>query len=262
MPLALASSHFAAEILSESVTAERKEQQRRQRLSCFPNSMQDRDYAATENEMEEMQIGHDPSPPAGQNVTTQHQSENSKDTSALTEEEESKPQPNVPLLFITKEAKEDEEASASIPPEHVRSSLNENLNGTTVTIHTATVTRKAAKRTLPWDLAAGELDLVSSPPKKKPRLEDPFSASTDDAATKISLHETTSVSLPADDADDHGDADADPVRDARSKVRNWRLEEDAKLNSAVTNTRKKKHGKEYRTDWLAKSVSYQMARCL
>jgi hypothetical protein len=31
----------------------------------------------------------------------------------------------------------------------------------------------------------------------------------------------------------------------------WRLDEDALLTSAFTNTRKKKHGKEHRIDWIA-----------
>jgi hypothetical protein len=37
----------------------------------------------------------------------------------------------------------------------------------------------------------------------------------------------------------------------RAPLRRWTPEEDAKLTSAVKTTVKKKHGKEYRTDWVA-----------
>jgi hypothetical protein len=100
---------------------------------------------------------------------------------------------------------------------------------------------KAAKRSLPWDLAAGELHLVSRRQEsediratKKPRLEEPFSASTDEAATKLSSHDTT-VSLLTADSDR---VDADPEKGSRA-TGHWTPEEDAKLNSAVTNTCKK-----------------------
>jgi hypothetical protein len=45
-------------------------------------------------------------------------------------------------------------------------------------------------------------------------------------------------------------ADADPVEGNRA-VGYWTPEEDAKLTSAVTNTYKKKFGKEYKTNWVA-----------
>jgi hypothetical protein len=115
------------------------------------------------------------------------------------------------------------------------------------------VHRKAAKRTLPWDLVAGELHLMSPPQlediraaRKKPRLEEPFSASTNEAAAELSSHDTA-VSLPAADSDDAG---ADPVKGNRT-TGSWTPEVDAKLNSAVTNNRINKSGKEYRTDWAA-----------
>jgi hypothetical protein len=131
-----------------------------------------------------------------------------------------------------------EEAEASIPTENVREegSDDPDLNVTVV------VRRKAAKRTSPWDLAAGELTLVSSPPQaedipaaKKPRLEEPqleepFSASTDEASTKISAHDTTAISLPVNA--DHVDVDAHPVKGNRA-TRYWRPEEDEKLKDAV-----------------------------
>jgi myb proto-oncogene protein len=61
------------------------------------------------------------------------------------------------------------------------------------------------------------------------------------------------MNLLADDAN----ANADPLTDTRPNAgatqafRRWTLEEDAKLTRAVTNTSKKKWGKEYKTDWAA-----------
>jgi hypothetical protein len=62
--------------------------------------------------------------------------------------------------------------------------------------------------------------------RKKPRHEEPFSASTYKAATKLSPHDTA-VSLPAAAAD-NTDADGDPVKGAQATDR-WTTEEDAKL---------------------------------
>jgi hypothetical protein len=143
-----------------------------------------------------------------------------------------------------------EEAEASIPLENVRD--DPNLN------RAFAVRRKAAKRTNPWDLNAGQLHLLSPPPtqaedspaKKKPRLEEPSSANTD-GITKVSAHDTA-VSLPdaaaANTNDDH--VDANPVKDTRV-IGYWSPEEDAQLTSAVANTCKTKWGKKYRTDWSA-----------
>jgi hypothetical protein len=122
------------------------------------------------------------------------------------------------------------------------------------------VRRKVAKRTLPWDLEGEELNLVSRLQEseeiratKKPRLNEPFSESTDEAAAELSSH-NTAASLP-DTADaDHADADRVKVRRA---TRHWTPKEDAKLNSAVTNTSKKKYGKEYRIDWVTISILVQ-----
>jgi hypothetical protein len=47
---------------------------------------------------------------------------------------------------------------------------------------------------------------------------------------------------------------ADPVTDTQPNTGvngRWTYEENAKLNSAVTSTCKKKHGKKYRKDWVA-----------
>jgi hypothetical protein len=141
-----------------------------------------------------------------------------------------------------------EEVEASIPTENARDAPNLK--------RTFTVCRKAAKRTFPWELAAGELNPVSPPQAedipvtKKRRLEEPFSAAIDEAATKISSHDID-VSLPADHAGaDHADADADPMKGTRA-TGHWRQEEDAKLSNAVKNAFKKKYGQEYRTDWAS-----------
>jgi hypothetical protein len=81
-----------------------------------------------------------------------------------------------------------------------------------------------------------------NPAKKKRRLEEPLSASTapiDEAARKTTSPDV-SVGLPA----------AANNADIRV-IGHWTPEEDAKLKSAVTNTRKKKWGSEYKTDWAA-----------
>jgi hypothetical protein len=154
--------------------------------------------------------------------------------------------PTLSHLIIMQEPTE--EAEASIPTENVEE--DPNLNGT------FPARRKAATRTLPWDLKEEELDLVPSPPQaedirltKKPRLEEPFSASLDAAATEMSSH-GTAVSLPAAAAAAANHTDADLVKAIQVKV-HWTLEEDAKLNSAVTSTCKKKYGKGFRIDWIA-----------
>jgi hypothetical protein len=141
-----------------------------------------------------------------------------------------------------------EDDEASIPTEHVRKGPRWSVAGT------FTVRRKASKHTLPCDLAPRELNRVSPPPQdediqqmKRPRLEKPFPTITDEATAKL-FSRDTEESLPA--AADAAHADADLVKGARSTGR-WTPEEDAKLNSAVTNICKKKYGKEYKTDWVA-----------
>jgi hypothetical protein len=82
-----------------------------------------------------------------------------------------------------------EDDEASVPSEHV-------INGPNLN-RTFTVRRKAAKRILPWDLPADEIQLVPPRPqdediiqeKKRPRLEEPFSTSpTDEATTENPFH--------------------------------------------------------------------------
>jgi hypothetical protein len=104
------------------------------------------------------------------------------------------------------------EAEAIIPMEPVSNDATMNL--------TVIISRKAAKRTLPWDLGAGELDLVSPPhqaevvpARMKPRLEKHFSASTDEATRKTASPDV-SEGLPPPVADDDY-ANADPVTETQ-----------------------------------------------
>jgi hypothetical protein len=155
---------------------------------------------------------------------------------------------------------------ASIPTEHMRNQgISPNLNST------FTVRRKAAKRILPWDLPVDEVQLAlprvdevqlalprpqdeDTRETKRPRLEEPVHTSIDEAATKTTSHATT-VALPATDATpaaaDNDDANAEPVTDTQLNARTpgatgrWTLVEDAKLTTAVTKTRKKKHSKNW-----------------
>jgi hypothetical protein len=139
-----------------------------------------------------------------------------------------------------------EEPDSPISAENERE--DPNLNGA-FTEH-----RKAAKRTLPWDLASGELYLAKDiPATKKPRLEEPSPASTDEAAANISLRDTT-VSLPVAAVANH--VDADPLKGTRATGR-WTPEEDATLNSAVTKTCMRKFGNEYIQDWVAVAAQVQ-----
>jgi hypothetical protein len=162
-----------------------------------------------------------------------------------------------------------EDDEASVPTEHVRNDPNLNQ------YPTITVRRKAAKRTFPYDLKADEIQLAlprpqdeESPARKRQRLEESFPTSVDDAITENALHDTSAALPPPPDAvtataaTDHADdlAVSDPVLDmhpsARTTgaLRRWTPEEDAKLIGAVTNTCKKKYGKEYNMDWAAISA--------
>jgi hypothetical protein len=157
-------------------------------------------------------------------------------------------------IVIMQEPSDDDDDEASISMENVRE--DPNLN------RTFAARRKAAKRTLPWGLSVDELELVTPQQAeeiratKRPRLEETFSASTDEAPAELPSHDTA-VSLPAAAAD-HDDADHDDADQANENpvtgtwaTGSWMPEEDAKLNSAVTNTSKKKWGTEYKTDWAA-----------
>jgi hypothetical protein len=198
------------------------------------------------------------------------------------------------LIIIVQEPAE--EAEASIPTENVavEASIPTENVGDSPNLTSVAVRRKAAKRTLPWGLKVGELHLVPSlsppqaediPATKKPRLEEPFSATVDEATTKHYSHDTavslpvaaaaatkkprleelfsaiadeatikhsshdTVVSLPAAAAATDN-TDADPVEGTRTSW-TWTLEEDAKVKDAVTNNCTKRNGREYRIDWAA-----------
>jgi hypothetical protein len=128
------------------------------------------------------------------------------------------------------------EAEASIPTKNVR----EDPSATLKTNGTFKVPRKAKKRTLPRDLEAGKRSLLSPPQdedvrtRKKPRIEEPFSAATGEAATKVSSL-NTAVNLPAAAAA----ADSDHVMDMHLNAgaiglpRRWTADEDTRLGKAV-----------------------------
>jgi hypothetical protein len=83
-------------------------------------------------------------------------------------------------------------AEASLPTETV-------INGPNLN-RTVTVPRKIAKRTFPWDEAAGELNLRSLPlqaedipARKKPCVEEPLRTATDEAARKTTSPEISAA---------------------------------------------------------------------
>jgi hypothetical protein len=141
-----------------------------------------------------------------------------------------------------------EDDLTSIPTEHVRDGPNLN--------RTVTERRKAAKRTLPWDLTADEIQLALP----RPRLEEPVPTLSDEATTENTSHDTT-VALPrpdtavADTDHYHHHADSDHVTDMSSNAaatgqpHRWTPEDDLKLISALTNTPEKKWGKSDKIDW-------------
>jgi hypothetical protein len=87
-------------------------------------------------------------------------------------------------------------ANIPIPTATVSSSPNMIVSNDADMTRTVRVYRKAAKRTLPWDLATGELELMSppspqaedKPPRMKPRIEKPLPTTTDEAAIERLLH--------------------------------------------------------------------------
>jgi hypothetical protein len=161
--------------------------------------------------------------------------------------------PSYPFIRIQSPPTPTEDDVAPIPTElHVRNSPNLN--------RTFTVRRKAAKRILPWDLPIDEIQLAlplpqdeDSPATKRPRLEEPFPTSTDEATTTNDTSHDTAVVLPPPDAA----ADSDPVvymhpdAGTTGTSRRWTPEENAKLTSAVLPTRKKKWNKGFKIDWVA-----------
>jgi hypothetical protein len=155
-----------------------------------------------------------------------------------------------------------EDVAASIPMEHVRDDPLLSADS-----------RKAAKRTFPWDLSVGEINLASPPPPpqdeaihaaKKPRVETPLPTSTDEATTPLpaSTDEatTTTVAVFQDKVLCVKVADLQIVTNpaahpaaldhpnARAARFSWTPEEDANLTNAVTNVCKMQSGK---VDWIA-----------
>jgi hypothetical protein len=154
-----------------------------------------------------------------------------------------------------------DQAETSNPAETVMASSVPNLDLN----RTFTVRRKAAKRSESWyhkpPLQNDTAPLLPSPEaevilakKKKQRLEEPLPTTTDEAARKTDSPDVSAGHPPAA-ADDGANADlvtdTQPNAGATRASRRWAPEEDTKLTSAVTNTHKKKWGKEYKTDWVA-----------
>jgi hypothetical protein len=106
------------------------------------------------------------------------------------------------------------------------------------------VPRKAKKRTLPWDLKARKRNHLAPPQdqdtraRKRPRHEEPLSASTEEVATKISAL-NISVRLPPPNAAPATHADSDPAMDvhlnarATGAPRRWTTDENTRLKKAV-----------------------------
>jgi hypothetical protein len=148
---------------------------------------------------------------------------------------------------------------ASIPTERVRDGPNPN--------RTFTEHRKAAKRTFPWDLSVDEIQLALPRPQgediretKRPRLEEPFPTSPDEAITTKNTSQDTTVALPAATTAAVDHADSDPAMDMHSNARattvprRFTPEEDAKLTSVAKNSTRTKHDKECTTDSAAVAV--------
>jgi hypothetical protein len=104
--------------------------------------------------------------------------------------------------------------------------------------------------------------------RKKPRIEDPFSGSSDEAARNTASPDISVGHSPS--VDDDNDENLDANTDAKSVTdtqpndgaiavarRCWTSDEDAKLTSAVANTSKKKYHGEYKIDWVGISELVQ-----
>jgi hypothetical protein len=123
-----------------------------------------------------------------------------------------------------------DQAEASIPTE---ATLN---NNDTDWNRIVNVRRKAANRTLPWDLTAGELDLVlqeeDTPARKRPRLEEPPSATTAEATREIAAPDVSGGLTPPTADDNEANGNAASVTDTQPNAGatgSWTSEEDAKL---------------------------------
>jgi hypothetical protein len=160
-----------------------------------------------------------------------------------------------PLSHIIMQNPTDPQAEASIPTDTTVTNNGSNWN------RTVNIRRKAAKRTLPFELTAEELELVSPPQgedipaRKKPRLEEPFSTTSDEATRETASPDVSVWRSPHpagdNDTNAHPVTDTQPNAGATPVTGSWTLQEDAKLTRAVANTPKKKWGKEYKTNWPA-----------
>jgi hypothetical protein len=167
------------------------------------------------------------------------------------------------------------EPEAIIPMEIVSSG---DQSATTTTTTTVRLCRKAASRTEPLYLRRGtrqrqvpryfaslqpQDEDEDIPARKKRRLEEPPPTTPDEATRETASPDVSEGRSPADEMDnsdyddDDDEADAESMTDTQPNAgatARWTLEEDAKLTSAVTNTSKKKIGKEYKRDWVAVAV--------
>jgi hypothetical protein len=141
-----------------------------------------------------------------------------------------------------------DQAETSIPTEtNVREGPHLNPMGT------FTVRRKAAKRSERWYQNVSAL--LSTPARKKPRLDEHLPTATDEATGKIASPDV-SAGLPPPAADsDYANADAKTDIHSNAVTAGatgrWTPEEDAELTSAVAKTKKKWRGKVYKNDWVA-----------
>jgi hypothetical protein len=98
---------------------------------------------------------------------------------------------------------------------------------------------------------------LSTPARKKPRLEEPLlplPRTTDETTGKATSPESSEGLYSPTSDNDNDDSNEDPLTDTQPNAGAtgcWTPEEDAKLTSAVTNTCKRKWGKVYVTDWIA-----------
>jgi hypothetical protein len=106
-----------------------------------------------------------------------------------------------------------EDDEAFIPTEHLRNGQEFSADS-----------RKARKRTTHWQLVAEELKLALLPQQdeyiqenKRPRIEKPFSTSTDKAPTNDKSHDTL-IALTSDTAAENH-AELDPVIDMHPNAR-------------------------------------------
>jgi hypothetical protein len=144
----------------------------------------------------------------------------------------------------------DQAAATSLPIPTVTFNEDENVD---LLMGTFAVRRKTAKRSESWYQTTSAPLTVRA--RNKPRRGEPLRTNT--ATIDRATHPPTDAATDhTDAASDHADSDS-PVWNMLPMVRpsgtsyRWIPEEDVKLISAITNTRKKKWGKEYRTDWGA-----------